>query len=147
MPDDRVPVRMLAVGRGEKLLAVDAVRVVGHHRKLPADDLLLLDELIGGQRRVHAGVGEQVDGRGRARPGHVDPIHRAVEGRVGVDVAALVLDALGDGIGRAGIRPLEQHVFEQMRKSRAEVLALMDAPRSDPRLHAGHGRAAVFLHE
>ena len=71
--------------------------------------------------------------------GHVDPVHRAVERSVSVDVPALVLDALRDGVGRAGFRALEQHVFEQVRHAPApRCLALVDAARADPDLHAGH---------
>ena len=49
VPDDRVAVRVLAVGRGEKLLAVHPVGIVGEHGELAPDHLLFLDELVGRQ--------------------------------------------------------------------------------------------------
>ena len=49
--------------------------------------------------------------------------------------------------GRAALRPLEEHVFEQVGDAGAEQVTLVNAARSHPRLDAHHRRAAVRLHE
>ena len=71
MADDRVPVRMLAIRRGEKRWPAHAVRVVITHRELAPDDLLFLDVFLRRQRRIHA------------------PRRRAVRGRRGTPLAGI----------------------------------------------------------
>lgn len=143
--DDWMAIRMLAEGGGEERLAGDAVRVVVAHGELAADDLLLLDVFVGRERGVHHGVGEEVERGGDALRRDVDPVNGAVEGGVGIDVAAGGLDALGKLARAAGGRAFEKHVLEQMRDAGAEVAVLVDAAGFDPDLHARHGRAAVLL--
>ncbi len=79
MTDNGMAVGVRAVGRGKKLLAVHAIRVVREHGKFAPDDLLFLNELVRRQGRIHAGVGEQLDGGGRPGARYVDPVDRPVE--------------------------------------------------------------------
>ena len=60
------------------------------------------------------GVGEEFERDGDAGRGDVDPIDRAIERRVGVDVAALVLHGLRELARAALFRALEKHVLEQV---------------------------------
>ncbi len=138
---------MLAIGRGEERLAAHAIRVVVAHRKLAPDDLLLLHVFLGRQRGVHHRVGEQFERDRHALRRDIDPIDGAIEGRVGVDVAAGVLDALGKVARAARRRALEKHVLENVREPGAEMAVLVNAARLHPHLHAGHGRAVIFLHD
>ena len=77
----------------------------------------------------------------------IDPIDRAIERRVGVDVAAGVLDALRKLARAARRRALEKHVLEHVREPGAEVPILVNAARFHPDLHAGHRRAVILLHD
>ena len=74
-------------------------------------------------------------------------IDRAVEARVGVHVTAGFLHFLVNAAAGARRRALEEHVFEDMRKSRAEPAAFMDAARRAPRLRGHDGRAVIFAHD
>src|SRR4029077_2941355 len=58
-----------------------------------------------------------------------------------------VLDSLRDLISRAGLGSLEQHVLEDVRKAGAKMFTLGRAAGCAPRLHTGHRRAAIFLHD
>ena len=82
-------------------------------------------------------VGQQIDRHARVFARQIDVIHRAIKRRVSVNVTAMGLDLGRDFPPRAPRRALEQHVFEIMRKPRAEVLAFVNTPRFHPDLHRG----------
>ena len=145
MPDDRVPVGAGAEGGREHEFGAHAVRVVEAHGELAADHLLFLGEFAVRQGGVERGVGQKFDRGGRAVGRHVDPVDRAVEGGVGIDVAPGLLHGARDFVGTAFFRALENHVLEQMRESRAEPLAFMNAAALHPDLHAGHRCGVIGL--
>ena len=120
MTDDRVPIGTGAESRRKHQLRAHAVRIVEAHGELAADDFLFLGKFLGGKGRMQSRVGEQFHGGGRTVCRHVDPINRAVERGVGIDIAARLLHGAGDFVGAALFRALENHVLEQMRQSGAE---------------------------
>ena len=134
--DDRIAVRALGVGGRKKPHAGTTAGVVFAHVHFAPDDVEFLLEFIGRQRRVLEDVAENIDGRGGSRIGHINPIHRAVEARVGVHVAAGRLDLLVDAAGAPGARSLEEHVFEHVRQARPQPLSFIDAAGAGPSLHA-----------
>ncbi len=137
--DDRMPAGMFAESGGEERLAAHAIRVVHAHGEFAADDLLFLGVFLHGQGGIHHRIGQQIERDRHAFGRDIDPVNRPLEGGVGIDVAAGILDALGKGAGAAGRRPLEQHVLEEMRQPGAEMRILMDAAGFDPGLHAATG--------
>ena len=145
MPDDRVPVGAGAEGGREHEFGAHAVGIIEAHGELAADHLLFLGELAVRQGGVERGVGQKFDRGGRAVGRHIDPIDRAVEGGVGIDVAPGLLHGAGDLVGAAFFRALENHVLEQMGQSAAEPLAFMNAAALHPDLHAGHRGGVVGL--
>ncbi len=116
--DDRMAIRMLAEGGRKKHLAEPVIRVVLPHVNLAQDDVAFANHLVGGQRGVQHGISEHINGHASMLGRDVDVIHRAVEGRVGVKVAAMRLDGQGDFATRAPLGALEQHVFEKMGETR-----------------------------
>ena len=143
MADDRLAIRMLAKRRSEQRVPNPIVRVVLRHRDLAQDDVLLLHALVGRQRRVQHRIREQIDRDRRVFAGQVDVIDRAIEGRVGVDVAAVRLDRRRDVASRAPLGALEQHVLEVMREPGAEVAAFVRAPGFHPHLHRRERGGAI----
>ena len=101
----------------------------------------------GGKRRVHHRIGKQFERDRHAFGRNIDPINRAIERRIGVDIAAGVLDALGKLARRPRRRSLEKHVLEHVRQPRAEVASSWMLPVSTHDLHARDRRAMVFLHD
>jgi len=89
-------------------------------------------------------VTEDVDRDSRSGVRHVDVINRAVEGRVGVHVAASLLHFLVDTAAWPGRRAFEEHVLQHVRHARAEPFSLMNAARHAPRLGRNHRRAVIF---
>ena len=83
----------------------------------------------------------------RAGVRHVDVIDRAVEARVGVHVTAGFLHFLIDAAAGARGGAFEKHVFEHVRKARAEPFAFMNAARHAPRLRRNHRRAVILAHD
>ena len=138
---------MRAEGGLEQRLAEPLVGIVKAHVDLAQDHLLLLGHLPLGQRRAERGVGQQVHGDRGVLRRHVDVVDGAVEGGVGVDVAAMRLDRGGDLPPRPALRALEQHVLEEMRQPRAEVAPLMDAAGLDPGLDGADRRGRVALEQ
>ena len=143
--DDRMPVGTGGEGRGEHQLGAHAVRVVEAHGEFAADHFLFLDEFFGGQSGVERGIGEKLHRRACAVGRDINPINRAVERRVGVDIAAGFLHGAGDFVRAALLRALEDHVLEQVGQSGAEPLSLVDAAALHPDLHTGHRRGMVGL--
>ena len=147
MADDWIFQRMRCERGGEDLLPGNAVGIIVAHRKLAPNHLALLFQLIGGERGIHQRIGEQIERRLHAARRDINPIHRAVERRVGVDVAAVVLHRAREVLRCASRRAFEKHVLQQVRKTRAEPFAFVDAPGFHPRLHARNGRRRIFLHD
>ena len=140
-----MPERAGGENRVEHELGALAAGVVKSHRKLAADDLLLLGVFLFGKGGILHGIGQDRDGIRRALLRNIDPVNRAVERSVGVDVSAAVLNLLGDLARRAFFGALEKHVLEDVRQSRAHFFPLVDAPRAAPGLNAGHRCAAILL--
>ena len=92
-------------------------------------------------------VAQNINRLHRARVRHVNVINGAVEAGVGVHVTARFLHFLINATARARRRAFEQHVFEHVRKSRAQPFALVNAPRHRPRLRTDHRRAVVLAHD
>ena len=136
---------MLAEGGRKKLLAEPVIRVVLPHVDLAQDDVALANHLVGGQRGVQHGISEHIDGDASMLGRDVDVIHRAVEGRVGVEVAAVRLDGQGDFATRAPLGALEQHVFEEMGETRPEQGILVNAAGFHPNLHGSDGGRSIAL--
>jgi len=140
-------VRMRPKRRRKQGFAETLIGVVMRHRDLAQNHVALAGDLVGGQCRVQRSVGEQVDRDGDMLRGQVDVVDRAVESRVGVDVAAMRLDRRTDLATGASLRALEQHVFEKVRKARAEVRVFMQAAGLHPYLHRGERGRTVRLHD
>ena len=145
--DDREAIRAARVSGLEEPAARAATGVVVAHVHLTADDVELLLQLVVGQRGVLHDVAEHVHGDARAGVRRVDVIHRAVEARVGVHVAAYVLHLAVNLPRRPRGGAFEEHMFEHMAQARAEPAALVDAPRLRPRLRGNDGRAAVLAQD
>ena len=138
---------MPLVDRPEHEFAHHPIGIVIAHRELAPDHLLLLAVFFRRQSGVHHRVRQNIERDCDAFLRHVDPVNGAIERRVGVDVAALILHALRDGIGRAGLGSLKQHVLENVGKTGAKMSAFVDAARAAPRLHTRDRRAPVVLHD
>ena len=122
-----------------------ATGIVKSHRKFATDDFLLLHILVLGERGVLHHIGEDFDGLRGAVRGNIDPINGAVEGGVGIDVAAELLDLVGNRAGRPLFGALEKHVLENVRHPCPHPIGFVDTPRAAPGLDAGHRRAPILL--
>ena len=138
---------MHGVGGAEKEFAQDLVGIVIPHRDLAADHVALVFEFILGEGGVADHVTEDFETGHRAARGCVDPVDGAVEGGVGVDVAALGLHRLRDLVRIAAARAFEKHVLEEMRDTRAEPVTLVDAARATPALQAHDRCRGILAHE
>ena len=143
--DDREAIGMLLVSRCEKEQPRHAIGIIHPHGKLAPDDFLFFLVFFRRQSRIDHSVRQNVERGGHAVFRHVDPKNGAIERRVRIDVAAHVLDFLRDLIFSSGLGSLEQHVLENVRQPCADMLVFVDASRGAPRLHAGDGRAVIFL--
>jgi hypothetical protein len=142
--DDREAIRAARVSGLEEPAARAATGVVVAHVHLAADDVELLLQLVVGQRGVLHDVAEHVHGDARAGVRGINVIHRAVEARVGVHVAADVLHLAVNLPRRTRGRAFEEHVFQHMAQARAEPAALVHTARLRPRLR-GHDRRGAVL--
>ena len=145
LADDRKTIGVLLISGCKKKQPGHAIGIIHPHGKLSPDDFLFLLVFLWRQSGVHHCVGQNVESGGDTIFWRVDPKNRAIERRVSVDVAAYVLDFLRDLIRPPRFRSFEQHVFENVRQTRAKMLVFVDASRGAPSLHACHRRAAIFL--
>jgi hypothetical protein len=145
--DDGVPIRMLPERGGKQVFAEPVIGIVLPHVDLAQDDVAFARHLAGGQRGVQDDVGKEIDGHGRVFGGQVDVINGAIEGGVGIDVAAQRLDAGGNLTAGATRGALEQHVFEIMGETRAELRPLMNAAGFHPHLHGGDRGSSIALEQ
>ena len=145
--DDRVAVRAGRVGRLEQAPAGALARIIVAHRDLAADHVQFLCQLIGRQRRVLEDVAKDVDGHDRAVIGHIDVIHRAIEGRVGVHVPAGLLHLLINAPGATFLGAFEKHVLENVGEARAHPCAFVDAAGAAPSLRGDDRRGVILAHD
>src|SRR5438067_12768729 len=138
---------MSLIRRREKQVRYRAIGIVHSHRELAPDDLLFLGILLWWQSRVHHRVRQNIERGQRAILRHIDPENSAIERSIGVDVTSDVLDFLRDLISRSGLGSFEEHVLEDMRKAGPKMFILGRAAGRAPRLHTGHWRTAIFLHD
>ena len=107
LPDHRQPVGM-ALKRGrEKQLARHPVGIIHAHREFAPDHFLFLRVFLRREGGVHHRIGQNIEGDARAGFRHIDPVNRPIERGVGVDVAAHILDFLGDRARRRVFVPLK----------------------------------------
>ena len=140
-----MPERAFGKYRAKHELRTLPARIVESHGEFSANDLLFLDVLVLGKRRIHHRIGEDCHCLRHSVRRSVDPIHGPVETRISVDVAAAVLDLTCDVAGFAILSPFKKHVLEDMRKSRAHPFALVDAAGGAPCLDTGNRRAVVLF--
>ena len=145
--DDGHAVRMDAVGGFPRQAAQNAAGIVFAHVHFAQDDFPLAGPFVFGERRMEDGIAEHVEADEPACGGQGGVEDGAVGGGVGIDFAARVGDLLRD-LGRpARGRALEDHVFEVVRQSAAEMFRFVDGAGADPELEGDHGCAAVFLEQ
>ena len=147
LADHRDAIGMPLIGGFEHELPHHPIGIVVEHGELSPDDFLFLAVLLWREGGVHHRVGQNIERARDPFPRHVNPKDGSIEGSIGVDVAALVLHALRDRIGRARPGALEEHVLENMREAGAEMAAFVDAARAAPSLHACDRRAPIGLHD
>ena len=131
--------------RVEHELGALATGIIESHGELAADDFLLLGVFFLRKRGVLHRIGKDRYGIRGAFFRDIDPVNRAVEGSVGIDVTAMVLDLLGDLAWRAFLGALEQHVLKDVREAGTHLFTLVNTSRAAPSLHAGHRCAAILL--
>ena len=119
MADHRFPERVLPVNGAEHQLAQGAARIILPHVDFPADHVLFLVELGMGKGGPGGQVCEYVQGGVESFAEGINPIYRAVEGGVGIQVSAAVLDGFGQFTGAALAGPLKHHVLHEMGDARA----------------------------
>ena len=142
--DDGETAWITCVGRFKEALAGAPAGIVAAHVHFAADDLQLLVQLGFGEAGVLHDVAQNINGDPGSGVGNVDVIDGAVEGSVGVHVAAGVLDFLVNAAAGAAGGAFEKHVFENVGKAGAEPMALHHAPGVAPGL-GGDDRRAVVL--
>jgi hypothetical protein len=145
--DDRMAVGMADERGLEDELAEFGVGIVAAHGELAPDDFHLLVVFLGGDGRVEDGVAEDFQRGQRVVGGKIDVVDGAVEGGVGVEMAAEVLDLLRHLAVAARRRALEHEMLEQMRKARAEPRRFVDAAGGAPELDRDDRRGEVGLDE
>ena len=145
--DDRLAIGVLAKRRGKQRIPQTVVGIVLRHRDLAQDDVFFLHGFVLRQLRMQHRVGQDVDRHGRVFARQIDVVNRAVKCRVGVDVAAMRLHRGADFPASPAVGAFEQHVLQIVREARAEMLALVHAPRFHPHLHRGQRRRAVRLED
>ena len=107
IPDHRMAVRAFFENGIEHELGALAAGIIKSHGKLAADDFLFFRVFGFRQGRILHRIGQDFDSfRGSIRR-CINPVNRAVERGVGIDVAATVLDLLGYFTRGAGCRPFE----------------------------------------
>ena len=145
--DDGFAEGVFAVDGVEHQLAEGASGIIFSHVDFPADDVFFFSEFGVGEGGAGGEVGEDVEGGVEAFAEGIDPVDGAVEGGVGVEVAAAVLDGFGEFAGAAVAGALEDHVFDEVGDAGAAEGAFVDAAGADPGLDADEGGVVVFFDE
>jgi len=145
--DDRMAVGMPNEGGLEDEFAQFGIGVVAAHGEFAADDFHFLRIFLGGDRRVEDGVSKNLQRGQRIVRWKIDVIDGAVEGGVGVEVAAEVLDLLGHLAVATGRCTLEHKMLQKVGEARAEPWRFVDAPGGAPELDRDDWRGEVGLDE
>lgn len=143
--DDRMAVGMAGEGGLEDELAELGIGVVAAHGEFAADDFHFLRVFLGGEDGVEDGIGEDFKRGKRVVGGEIDMIDGTVEGGVGVEMAAKVLNLLRHLAVAARGGALEHEMFEEMGKARAEPGCFVDAAGGAPELDRDDWRGEVGL--
>jgi hypothetical protein len=112
--EDLAAKRVVGEERRRALLCSLVGGLVGVHEDLVEDDQPLGVEVRGPQRRRPHDVGEDVQSQGEVLGQQPDVKGRVLLGGEGVEVAAHLVDRLGDGRRRPLRGPLEQEVLEEV---------------------------------
>ena len=112
--DHRMPKWTGGKDRVEHQLGALPTGIIKTHGKLAADDLLLFDVFLLGQRGILHGIRKDSHGIRGPTFWHIDPVNRAIKGRVGIDIASVVLNLLGNLPWWTLFRPFEKHVFKNV---------------------------------
>ena len=147
LADHREAVWMSLIRGGKKKQPSHAIGIIHAHGEFAPDHFLFFPVFFRRQSRIHHRIGQNVERGGDTILRHIDPKNGAIEGRVGVNVAADVLNLLCDLVGRSRFGALKKHVLENVRQARAKMRVFIDAPCGTPRLHTCHRRAVIFLHD
>ena len=120
----------------------DLARVVVVHGQLFEDDAPL--QLHVGLRQTGGRhhVGEEVDGAGQVLLDDLPVVVGDLFARGGVDGAAEIVDPLGDLLGAASPRSLEEEVFEEMGRAEA-VHAFVGRSGAHPHPHGRRARVGT----
>ena len=113
---DRPPQRLAGKRRFLQIVENDVVGRIARLAELLQHHILFAYQIIGIEARVGDQIGDDRHTQrqiARQQPG-VE--HRGVAAGPGVEIAADVLDLLGDGAGAARCGALEHHMLEQMRQ-------------------------------
>ena len=142
-PEDRAPERLARIRGLLEQIEHQVVRRVLHLPDLLQDHGALARELALVEGRVLQDVGEQVDRERQIVREHARVVGGLLARGVGVQVAADVLDRLGDSARRAALGALERHVLEHVGDAvdlgRLVARADVDPDADAHRLHARHG--------
>ena len=114
--EDRTPDRLVRPrGRGEKIEHPVVGRILDG-ADLLNDDILLTLEFVGVERALGENVADHVHRQTGVDPENAGEIAGPLNARLRVEVAANVLDRLGDVAGASPSRALERHVLDEMRE-------------------------------
>lgn len=145
--DDGVAEGVFAEGGGLHEVVQGGVRVVMIHGHFPADDVLFAGKFGGVEPSVADHVREDVEVAFGVFGEAVDPVDGAVEGSVGIDVAAALLDVFGDVFGGAFLGAFEEHVFDAVGEASTGPVFLVDGTGANPELNGDEGVVGVFAEE
>ena len=121
----------------------DGHRVIQIHPDFLDDHLLLGLEILGPEARAKD-VGQDVEGFGEVFGKAGDMVEGVFFGSLGVVLGADPVEVLVDGQGIAVRRPLENHVFEEMRDPR-QLGRLVTTARLDEESRGNRPRLVVDL--
>ncbi len=113
-PQDRAAERLAGIGGLLEQVEHQVVRRVLDHADLLQDDLALALQLVRLEGRVLQDVGQKIDRKRQILGQHADVIGGLLARGVGVQLAADILDLLGDRARRAALGALERHVLEHV---------------------------------
>jgi hypothetical protein len=144
-----VPAQRMVREHGLTEQVVDEVaRLVAPHEDLLQDDLALGLHLVRPERRVPQDVRQQVERQLDALAEQPDVERRVLLGRVGVHVPTYRVHLVGDLLGRAAGRALEEQVLEEMGGTRQpNVLVPRAGAHPEPATHRAHVRHALGHHD
>ena len=114
--EDRAADRLVGPGAGGQEIEHKVVRRVLDRADLLDDDVLLALEFGRVEQAVGQDVAEHVERKADVAPDHAGEVAGPLDAGLGVEVAADVLDRLGDFAGASPARALERHVLEKMRQ-------------------------------